>query len=91
MADTPEFKKVADSVRNLAKRPTDPEFSEMYSLYKQATVGDCNVARPAVTDPMGQAKFDAWTAKKGMSQADAAKKYIEVGNEAVKKYGVKTA
>jgi len=89
MADSAEFKQVADSVRNLAKTPTNDEFAELYSLYKQATVGDCNVSRPGITDPMGQAKYDAWNAKKGMSQADAAKQYIDTGNVAIKKYGVK--
>jgi len=89
MADTAEFKKVAEDVRNLSKRPTDAEFTELYSLYKQATVGDCNVSRPGITDPVGQAKYDGWAAKKGVSQADAAKQYIETGGAAIKKYGVK--
>jgi len=89
MADSAEFKKVAEGVRNLAKTPTDAEFAEMYSLYKQATVGDCNITRPGITDPKGQAKYDAWNTKKGMSKDAAAKKYIEVGNAAMKKYGVK--
>jgi len=89
MADSAEFKQVADQVRNLAKRPTDAEFADMYSLYKQATVGDCNISRPGVTDPMGQAKYDAWNGRKGMSKDEAAKKYIEEGNAAIKKYGVK--
>ena len=89
MATSDEFKKVAEGVRNLAKTPSDAEFAEMYSLFKQATVGDVNISRPGITDLRGQAKFDAWNGKKGMSKEDAAQKYISLGNEAMKKYGVK--
>jgi len=89
MADSAEFKKVAGDVRNLAQKPSDAEFAELYSLYKQSTAGDCNIARPGLTDPLGQAKFDAWNAKKGTSKEEAAKAYIKQGNIAAKKYGVK--
>jgi len=89
MADSAEFKKTADDVRNLAQKPSDFEFAQLYSLYKQATAGDCNISRPTGTDALGQAKFDAWNAKKGTSRDDAAKAYIQQGNAAAKKYGVK--
>jgi len=89
MADSAEFKKVADDVRKLAKTPTDAEFVELYSLYKQAIAGDCNITRPGITDPRGQAKYDGWNSKKGMTKDAAAAKYIETGNAAIKKYGVK--
>jgi len=89
MAESAEFKKTAGDVRNLAQKPSDAEFAQLYSLYKQATAGDCNIARPGLTDPLGQAKFDAWNAKKGTSKDEAAKAYIQQGNAAAKKYGVK--
>ena len=37
-----EFKQAALEVRNLAKTPSNEEFAMLYSLYKQATDGDCN-------------------------------------------------
>ena len=36
------FQKAAAEVVNLAVRPTDAELLEVYSLYKQVTVGNCN-------------------------------------------------
>ena len=35
-------------------------------------------ARPGFLDLKGKAKWDAWTAKKGMSKEDAMQKYIEL-------------
>lgn len=37
-----EFQKAAEEVKHLKTKPTDAEMLEIYSLYKQATVGDVN-------------------------------------------------
>jgi diazepam-binding inhibitor (GABA receptor modulating acyl-CoA-binding protein) len=37
---------------------------EVYGLYKQATVGDINISKPAI-DPKGKAKWTAWNSHKG--------------------------
>jgi acyl-CoA-binding protein len=39
---TQEFKAAAEKVRNLDKTPSNDEFAEMYSLFKQASCGDCD-------------------------------------------------
>uniref|UniRef100_A0A9J8C8U0 Acyl-CoA-binding protein n=1 Tax=Cyprinus carpio carpio TaxID=630221 RepID=A0A9J8C8U0_CYPCA len=39
-----EFQKAAEEVKQLKAKPTDAEMLEIYSLYKQATVGDVNTA-----------------------------------------------
>ena len=49
---------------------------EMYALYKQATVGDVNGARPGMLDVRGRAKYDAWAKKKGKSKDAAMEDYI---------------
>ena len=49
---------------------------DMYALYKQATSGDVNGARPGMMDLRGRAKYDAWTKVKGLSSDDAMTKYI---------------
>lgn len=51
---------------------------ELYSLYKQATVGDVEGDRPGGFDFRGQAKFDAWEKKRGLSSGDAMQSYIEL-------------
>jgi acyl-CoA-binding protein len=36
------FNKAAEDVKAFTKKPTDEELLEIYSLFKQATVGDVN-------------------------------------------------
>ncbi|XP_045445997.1 acyl-CoA-binding protein-like [Melitaea cinxia] len=79
-----QFKKVADSVRNWKTRPSDSENLSLYSLYKQATIGDVNIAEPS--DMIGKAKHKAWTGRKGMSQDEAKKQYIEQAEKLHSKY-----
>ena len=71
-----EFLKAAEEVKTFTTRPSDQDLLELYSLYKQATVGDCNTDRPGMLDFKGKAKWDAWNGLKGTSKADAEKKYI---------------
>ncbi|XP_060786115.1 acyl-CoA-binding protein [Neoarius graeffei] len=82
------FQKAAEEVKNLKTKPTDAEMLEIYSLYKQATVGDVNTARPGMLDFTGKAKWDAWESKKGMSKEDAMKDYISKVEELKGKYGI---
>lgn len=37
------FEKAAEEVKNLQTKPQNTELTELYSLYKQATVGDVNI------------------------------------------------
>lgn len=37
------FEKAAEEVKNLQTKPNNTELAELYSLYKQATVGDVNI------------------------------------------------
>ncbi|XP_059355552.1 acyl-CoA-binding protein-like isoform X2 [Carassius carassius] len=83
-----EFQKAAEEVKQLKTKPTDAEMLEIYSLYKQGTVGDVNTARPGMLDFTGKAKWDAWEAKKGMSKDDAMKAYIAKVEELKGKYGI---
>eukprot|EP00112_Aurelia_sp_Birch-Aquarium-sp1_P002935 Seg1328.6 transcript_id=Seg1328.6/GoldUCD/mRNA.D3Y31 product="hypothetical protein" protein_id=Seg1328.6/GoldUCD/D3Y31 len=83
-----EFQKAAAEVVNLAVRPTDAELLEVYSLYKQVTVGNCNSERACCVDSTGTRKHDAWTGKAGTSKEDAEEQYIEIVEELKKKYGM---
>ncbi|KAI9030640.1 putative acyl-CoA-binding protein [Hyaloraphidium curvatum] len=54
------------------------DLQELYGLYKQATVGDINSARPTgFHDYTGKAKWDAWNKNKGMSKEDAQRAYVD--------------
>uniref|UniRef100_A0A672RDJ5 Acyl-CoA-binding protein n=1 Tax=Sinocyclocheilus grahami TaxID=75366 RepID=A0A672RDJ5_SINGR len=85
---TEHFQKAAEEVKHLKTKPADAEMLEIYSLYKQATVGDVNTARPGMLDFTGKVKWDGWEAKKGMSQDDALKAYIAKVEELKGKYGI---
>lgn len=37
-----KFKKAAEEVKELSAPASDADLLELYSLYKQATIGDCN-------------------------------------------------
>ena len=82
------FEKAAIEAKKLAARPTDDEVKAVYSLYKQATVGDCNIERPGMLDFTGKAKWDAWDARKGMSKEEAEGDYITTVEELKAKYGL---
>merc|ERR1712002_412626 len=80
-----EFNLAADQARSLTQ-PTNEEKLEVYALYKQCMVGDCNIGKPGMTDVKGKAKWEAWNGKKGMSQADADAAYVKIVAELKAKY-----
>ena len=43
-----DFKAAAENVRKLEKTPPNDVFASLYSLYKQATVGDCDKGKLAL-------------------------------------------
>ncbi|XP_028819927.1 acyl-CoA-binding protein [Denticeps clupeoides] len=82
------FQKAAEEVKQLKAKPSDAEMLEVYALYKQATVGDVNTARPGMLDFTGKAKWDAWDGKKGTSKEDAMSTYIKLVEELKQKCGI---
>ncbi|CAH2074624.1 unnamed protein product, partial [Iphiclides podalirius] len=79
-----QFKKVADKVRNWKTKPSDSENLALYSLYKQAVFGDVNISEPSGI--VEKAKWNAWNGRKGMSQDEAKKQYIEMGEKLHSKF-----
>ncbi|KAG6937851.1 diazepam binding inhibitor, acyl-CoA binding protein [Chelydra serpentina] len=83
-----EFDKAAEEVKQLKTQPTDEEMLYIYSHFKQATVGDINTERPGFLDFKGKAKWDAWSALKGLAKEEAMKAYIAKVEELKGKYGI---
>ena len=81
------FDRAVVQSKQLPERPDNATLLAIYSLYKQATEGDVTGSRPGMLDPKGRAKFDAWTARKGTSAADARKAYVALVAELVQKLG----
>ncbi len=77
-----KFKKAADFMKSHKDLPlNNDQLLEIYALFKQATVGDCNKAKPGMFDMKGKAKWNAWNDKKGMSKEEAQKKYVELAKK----------
>ncbi|XP_021694733.1 acyl-CoA-binding protein [Aedes aegypti] len=83
------FEQAAEDVKNLKATPSDADLLEVYGLYKQATVGDCNTDKPGLLDFKGKSKWEAWNGRKGMSQDDAKQAYIAKVAKLVEQHGLK--
>jgi acyl-CoA-binding protein len=67
---------------------TDDELLQIYSLFKQGTVGDNNTEKPGMLDFKGKAKWEAWNKLKGKSKQQAQTEYIELARTLLAKYNV---
>ncbi|MDP9765575.1 acyl-CoA-binding protein [Deinococcus enclensis] len=75
MTDSP-FTQAQSDVQTLSKKPGNDVLLKLYALYKQGSEGDVTGKRPGGFDFVGGAKYDAWEAQKGKSQADAQAEYV---------------
>ena len=71
-----QFEQAAQDVQKLAKKPNNETLLKLYSLYKQALVGDVSGPRPGAFDMVGAAKYQAWSKLKGMSKDKAMEGYV---------------
>jgi acyl-CoA-binding protein len=72
------FEAAQANSRLLSERPDNPTLLKIYGLFKQATEGDNAAKRPSFSDVVGRAKWEAWSANKGVSGDDAKQKYIDL-------------
>jgi diazepam-binding inhibitor (GABA receptor modulator, acyl-CoA-binding protein) len=74
-----KFEQAAAESKSLPEKPSNDTLLQLYSLYKQGSVGDVNVEPPSNPfDFVGKAKYEAWAALKGKSTFDAMTEYIEL-------------
>ena len=72
------FEEVAQKMRDQKPALSDDQKKEVYGLFKQGTNGDNTVDKPGLMSGFeARGKWDAWEAKKGMSQDDAKQAYID--------------
>jgi len=76
-----QFAAAAVNAKNLPERPDNETMLQLYSLYKQATVGDVTGKRPGFTNLVGRAKYDAWKKLIGTNSDEAKQAYIDKVNE----------
>ncbi|WKX89514.1 hypothetical protein Q1695_008851 [Nippostrongylus brasiliensis] len=82
------FDDAATKVKSLKTSPSNDQLLELYALFKQGTVGDNNTDKPGMFDLKGKAKWSAWDGKKGMSQDDAKKAYVELVEQLIESIGL---
>uniref|UniRef100_T1D9W4 Peroxisomal 3,2-trans-enoyl-CoA isomerase-like protein n=1 Tax=Crotalus horridus TaxID=35024 RepID=T1D9W4_CROHD len=73
-----DFEKAKEQVNLLQDEPSDDIKLKLYGLYKQATVGPCNIPKPSILDFINKAKWDAWNSLGSMTQDSARQSYIEL-------------
>ena len=71
------FDEAVELSKNLTERPDNETLLRLYSLYKQATEGDCNTDPPSNPfDFVNKAKHQAWSGLSGLSAETAMQEYV---------------
>ena len=85
------FNKSAAAIKASANeniKMTDDELLQLYSLFKQGTVGDNTTNKPGMFDFKGKAKWEAWNKVKGKSKEDAQVEYTSLAKSLLEKYNL---
>ncbi|KZT62148.1 ACBP-domain-containing protein [Calocera cornea HHB12733] len=89
-----QFDRAVEIVQGLSKTgPIQTGYEEklaMYSLYKQATVGNVPSTRPGIWDVLGRAKWDAWARHRDMDEREAKRQYVDTLLRVLRKYSGRT-
>ncbi|KAG8796779.1 hypothetical protein FRC12_000029 [Ceratobasidium sp. 428] len=89
-----QFNRAVEIVQSLPKTgPIQTGYEEklaMYSLYKQATLGNVKTARPGMWDMLGRAKWDEWAKHKDLDKREAQWMYVETLKKVLRKYPDRT-
>lgn len=90
MLFTQEFEKSVELVRKLKSSPTNDELLQLYGLYKQSTIGNCNTSEPSkIFNYRESLKWHAWNKLKNKSKDECMEKYINLVIDLAEKYGCK--
>ncbi len=74
-----QFEQAAAASKTLPEKPSNEVLLRLYSLYKQATLGDNETSPPDNPfDIVGKAKFEAWSSLKGMAGEAAMQEYVDL-------------
>jgi diazepam-binding inhibitor (GABA receptor modulator, acyl-CoA-binding protein) len=74
-----QFEAAVMQSKILDKKPDNDILLQLYSLYKQATIGDApDKGDYAMFDFVAKAKHDAWLKLKGIANDTAKQQYIDL-------------
>lgn len=80
-AITELFNKATNHAKTLAAKLESQTLLKLYSYYKQAIEGPCNIPRPRWYEMQAKAKWDAWDGLRNMPQEEAKQRYIDLVTE----------
>lgn len=72
------FLAAQQAAKGLRDRPDNDTLLELYSYFKQASDGDVAGKRPGAFDFVARAKYDAWSARKGLRRDVAIRGYVKL-------------
>lgn len=75
------FNKACDYLQHLVNQLDASKLLEFYGLYKQATVGACNISKPGIFSMNARAKWNAWNDLGAMNKECAMQAYVSKLNE----------
>ena len=75
------FEAAVANSKTLSERPDNPTLLKIYALYKQASEGDNEEAKPGFADIVARAKWDAWKKLEGTGEDEAMQQYIDLIDE----------
>lgn len=76
-----QFDAAVANSKTFSEKPSNDTLLQLYSLYKQATIG--NNTQPEPENPfdfVAKAKYNAWAALNGTTLEDAQQQYITLVN-----------
>jgi len=73
-----QFEQAVLHSKELPAKPEPQTLLALYSLYKQATVGDVPDAKPGFTDIVARVKWESWDKIRGTSAPQAMQQYIDL-------------
>jgi carboxylesterase len=87
MSTSDDFVAAQARVKKLTRSPGNDQLLALYSLYKQATIGDVQGERPEPLDFRARAKYDAWATRKSMTREAAITAYVALVGKLTGKHG----
>ena len=77
-----QFEEATANSKNLIEKPSNEVLLQLYSLYKQASIGDVNTEPPSNPfDFVNKAKHDAWASLNGKTKETAMQEYVDLVNK----------
>ena len=75
------FEKAAEHLKSIVGSVDTSQLLELYSYYKQATEGPCNIPKPSWYEMQAKQKWQAWQSLGDMSREDAMANYVRLISE----------